>query len=165
MPLPTRTVLLLGGNIDDPPVMLDAATERIAARIGPVLARSRSHWTQAWSMNDAPDFLNIALLVETTMPAREVLDACLSIERDLGRERMAGAGYRSRAIDIDLLFHGDQVINTPGITIPHPRLHERYFALAPAADIVPQSVHPGLGLRVMDLLSAVIEKEKSPRTA
>ena len=92
--------------------------------------------TPPWGKLDQPDFLNMAALVETTLPARALLALCLEVERGLGRERRERWG--PRLIDIDILTYGEATIDEPDLKVPHPRLTERAFALAPLAEIAPR---------------------------
>lgn len=94
-----------------------------------------------------PWFVNAVAQVETSLSPETLLDLCLSIEHQLGRERpgsLAQVGASSRTLDLDILFYGEQVIHRPGLTIPHPRLHERAFTLFPLRDIAPHYCHPAL---------------------
>lgn len=148
-----EVLLLLGGNVGDVRATLAEAAVRIGDRVGTVRATSRDHWTAPWGFTDDRPFLNKALLVRTALQPAAVLAACLRIEEELGRVRDPHARYGPRTIDIDLLLQGARTITTPGLTLPHPRLHERAFALAPAADVAPGLVHPLLGrtlLRALD---------------
>jgi 2-amino-4-hydroxy-6-hydroxymethyldihydropteridine diphosphokinase len=150
-------ILLLGGNVGEPIATLGRAEELIGERLGKVLARSRDHWTEPWGFADDRLFLNRALLISTEHEPRAVLNACLDIEHALGRKRSAAPGYTARTIDIDLLFFGDHVADEPGLHIPHPRVHERAFALGPVADIAPALLHPTLHRSVLDLLNDVVQ--------
>jgi 2-amino-4-hydroxy-6-hydroxymethyldihydropteridine diphosphokinase len=147
--------LLLGANRGDPPATFARATALIAERVGPVLATSRDHWTEPWGFQDERLFLNRAVLVGTDQPPEAVMEQLLAIEKELGRERPAEGHYASRIIDLDILFVEDRIIEIPGLSVPHPRVHLRAFALAPAADIVPALVHPLLHRTVLDLLNTV----------
>ncbi len=155
MGVAVETYLLLGGNVGEPVKVLEAAEEAIARRIGPVRARSRDHWTEPWGFVDDRLFLNRALLVETTLAPEAVVQEALGIEAGLGRVRRPGRGVEARPIDIDLLLYGHCMVDGPGLIVPHPRLQERVFALAPLADIAPLVVHPVLGRTVIDLLNAL----------
>jgi 2-amino-4-hydroxy-6-hydroxymethyldihydropteridine diphosphokinase len=93
---------------------------------------------------DQPRFLNGAVAVDTTLGPRELLDALLAVERLLGRTR-DGPRFGPRTIDLDLLLYGEESVDEPGLTIPHPRLHERAFALEPLAELDPGLVVPGHG--------------------
>ena len=144
--------LLLGANRGNPTATFVRAIALIEQGIGRVLAASRDHWTAPWGFQDDQLYLNRALLVKSDQPPGVVMERALEIETELGRVRTPGSGYTSRIIDLDILFIGAQVIDQPGLTVPHPRVHERAFALAPAADIVPGLVHPVWQRNVLDLL-------------
>jgi 2-amino-4-hydroxy-6-hydroxymethyldihydropteridine diphosphokinase len=156
-----EVLLLLGGNTGDPLRTLGEAILRLGQQVGEVLATSRDHWTEPWGFRDPRLFLNKAVLLRTDKEPIVLLEMCLAIERGLGRERTPGNRYAARPIDIDVLLIGDRVIDVPGLQVPHPRMHERYFALAPAADVVPLWVHPLLGRKVIDLLNDVLQASSS----
>jgi 2-amino-4-hydroxy-6-hydroxymethyldihydropteridine diphosphokinase len=142
----TRAYVGLGANLGD-----REATIRAAAAVLPgLVAVSELRETEPVGVVDQPPFLNGAAALETELSARELLDALLAIERDLGRERRERWG--PRPIDLDLLLYGEERIDEPGLTVPHPRLHERRFALEPLADLDPELVVPGHG-RVSELLA------------
>ncbi|HMC97516.1 MAG TPA: 2-amino-4-hydroxy-6-hydroxymethyldihydropteridine diphosphokinase [Flavobacteriales bacterium] len=153
MPDERDMLLLLGGNIGDPPGTLGKAADLLNERAGRVIAWSRDHWTEPWGFTDARLFLNRALVLRTTSTPEAVLRIALDIERELGRVRSEEAGYASRTIDIDILLVGDDIISAPTLVVPHPRMHERWFALAPAADVAPSWRHPLLGRSVLGLLN------------
>ena len=136
----------VGANIGDREGTIRAA---IAALPG-VVAVSELRETDPVGVTDQPAFLNGAVAVETELSARELLESLLMIERGLGRER--GVRWGPRTIDLDLLLYGGETLDEPGLTVPHPRLHERRFALEPLADLDPELVVPGRG-RVRDLLA------------
>ncbi len=98
------------------------------------------------------DYLNAVVIAETTMPARAVLERCLGLEAAFGRVR--GELWGPRTLDLDLIIYGDEVSNTPGLTLPHPRAHERAFVLAPWHDADPEALLPGWG-PVADLLASI----------
>jgi 2-amino-4-hydroxy-6-hydroxymethyldihydropteridine diphosphokinase len=127
----------LGGNVGDVANAFVEAFARLAAAPGVSLgALSSVYRTPPWGKLDQPDFLNMAALVETTLPARALLTLCLEVERGLGRERRERWG--PRLIDIDVLTHGEAMIDEPDLKVPHPRLTQRAFALAPLAEIAPR---------------------------
>ncbi|MBA3476091.1 MAG: 2-amino-4-hydroxy-6-hydroxymethyldihydropteridine diphosphokinase [Actinobacteria bacterium] len=136
----------LGSNLGDREATLRAA---IAALPG-VVAVSELRETDPVGVTDQPAFLNGAVALETELPARELLDSLLAVERKLGRERRERWGPRT--IDLDLLLYGSETIDEPGLTVPHPRLHERRFALEPLAELDSELLVPGRG-RVRDLLT------------
>jgi 2-amino-4-hydroxy-6-hydroxymethyldihydropteridine diphosphokinase len=115
-----------------------------------VLAVSTFRETDPVGVVDQPRFLNGAVSLETELSPRELLDVLLRIERDLGRVR-DGTRWGPRTVDLDLLVFGEQVVDEPGLRVPHARLHERKFALEPLAELDPELVIPGAG-RVVDVL-------------
>lgn len=93
--------------------------------------------------------------MDTTLSARALLDALLAIEQRLGRVRVPGEKWGPRTIDLDVLLYGDAVIDEPGLTVPHPRMHERRFVLEPLAEIAPEVIHPVLKKSVREMLKAL----------
>lgn len=160
-------MLLLGGNLGDRAAVFAAARSRIVATIGPLILASREYETEPWgTFADGPKiqpFLNQAIVAETELEPICTLDAIQQIERELGRpehlpEYNAGGErvYRERTIDIDILFYDSEIIDTERITIPHPRLSERRFALEPAAEIWPDYTHPGLKISLKELFNSLL---------
>ena len=149
----TRRVLLgLGANLGDRQATIRRALELLGERVE-VVAVSTVRETEPWGYDDQPPFLNAAAAVETELAPRELLTILLDVERALGRER-TGPRYGPRTIDLDLLLHGDEVADEPGLTVPHPRLHERRFALEPLAELDPALVIPRQG-PVLTLLAGL----------
>jgi len=135
----------LGANLGDREAMLRSALEQLRAEPGiRVTAVSAFRDTTPVGLRDQPRFLNAAAAVETDLAAREFLDRLLGIERRLGRTR-DGPRFGPRTIDLDLLLYGEEEIDEPGLHVPHPRLHERLFALEPLEDLDPDLVVPGRG--------------------
>jgi 2-amino-4-hydroxy-6-hydroxymethyldihydropteridine diphosphokinase len=124
-----------------------AAADRVA-----VIRVSELRETDPVGIVDQPRFLNGAVALETALAPRELLETLLRIERELGRVR--GERWGPRTIDLDLLLYGDEVVDEPGLTVPHPRLHERRFALEPIAELDPTVEVPRRG-RVSELLAAL----------
>jgi len=141
--------LLLGSNLGNRQLFLVNAAEAIEREVGNIINRSSVYETQSWGKANLPDYLNQVLLVQTSLPAREVLERVLAIEKSMGRERVEKWG--SRTIDIDILFYGDEVINESGLIVPHPYLHQRRFVLEPLAEIAPQHIHPVLNKSILQL--------------
>jgi len=110
-----------------------------------LIAVSTLRETDPVGYEDQPRFLNGAALVETTLTPRQLLDLLLDVERRLGRVRGAGPRFGPRTIDLDLLLYGDEIVDEPGLQVPHPRLHERRFALEPLAELEPALEIPGHG--------------------
>ena len=133
----TRAYVGVGANLGDREATIRAA---LAALPG-VVGVSQLRETDPVGVVDQPPFLNGAAALETDFSPRELLDALLAVERELGRERRERWGPRT--IDLDLLLYGDETIDEPGLTVPHPRLHERRFALEPLADLDPELVDSG----------------------
>jgi 2-amino-4-hydroxy-6-hydroxymethyldihydropteridine diphosphokinase len=110
-----------------------------------VLAVSRFRDTDPVGYVDQPRFLNGVVELETDFSARELLGALLELERSLGRDRSKGPPQGPRTLDLDLLLYGDETIAEPGLTVPHPRLHERAFVLEPLVELDPALEVPGKG--------------------
>jgi 2-amino-4-hydroxy-6-hydroxymethyldihydropteridine diphosphokinase len=155
----TRAALALGGNIGDVASAFVQALSLLAKNAGvTLLARSGVYRTAPWGVTDQPDFLNMAVLIETSLSARALLDLALSIERASGRVRDLRWGPRS--LDIDLITYGDEIIDEPDLTIPHPRLTERAFVLVPLEEIAPDLSVGGASVR--ELLAKVDASGVSP---
>jgi 2-amino-4-hydroxy-6-hydroxymethyldihydropteridine diphosphokinase len=150
----TRAYVGLGANLGDRERTLRAAVEALAAEEGiEVVAISTLRETEPVGVGEQPQFLNGAAALETTLSARELLDRLLEIEQRFGRVRIPGE-HGPRTLDLDLLLYGGEVIDEPGLALPHPRLHERRFVLEPLAELVPGLVVPGRGT-VESLLAGV----------
>jgi 2-amino-4-hydroxy-6-hydroxymethyldihydropteridine diphosphokinase len=138
----------LGANLGDREASLRRAAELIGAR-----RLSTIRETEPWGYAHQPEFLNAAAELDTGLAPRALLDRLRGVELELGRTR-TGPRYGPRAIDLDLLLYGDETIDEPGLTVPHPRLHQRVFVLEPLAELDPALVVPGKGL-VSALLAAI----------
>jgi 2-amino-4-hydroxy-6-hydroxymethyldihydropteridine diphosphokinase len=144
----------IGANLEEPERQIAAALDLLRAEDGiDVVAVSSLRETEPVGYRDQPNFLNGAAALETDLSPRELLDRLLAIERRLGRERGAGPRFGPRTVDLDLLLYGDETVDEPGLTVPHPRLAERRFALEPLAELDPSLEIPGHG-SVQALLSA-----------
>ena len=134
----------LGANIGPREVTLLRAVDLLAeADDVEVLAVSQLRETDPVGMVNQPRFLNGAARIDTSLPPRMLLELLLRIEQCLGRVREERWGPRT--VDLDLLVYGDVTVDEPGLRVPHPRLHERRFALEPLAELDPELVVPGLG--------------------
>jgi len=144
---PVRACVGLGGNVGEVARTLADAIAALDRLPGTrLLQASRLYRTPAWGRCDQPDFLNAAAVLDTGLSARDLLAALLALEQRFGRERGAGeVRWGPRRLDLDLLLYGDAAIDEPGLQVPHPRLHERAFALVPLAEIAPAAVIPGRG--------------------
>jgi len=142
----TRSFVGLGANLEDPRGRIERAIELLAAEDGiELVAVSSLRETDPVGYKEQPRFLNGAAELRTSLGARELLDRLLAVERRLGRVRGEGPRFGPRTIDLDLLLYGDELIDEPGLEIPHPRLHERRFALEPLAELDPALEIPGRG--------------------
>jgi 2-amino-4-hydroxy-6-hydroxymethyldihydropteridine diphosphokinase len=148
----------LGGNLGDPVATFAAALTRLRAHAAIELKAASSVWrTAPWGKLDQPEFRNMAVLIETSLSADELLALCLAIERESGRERRERWGPRT--LDIDILTYGGQTIERPGLQVPHPRVAERAFVLAPLAEIAPAIMIGGRSLA--DLLAEIASQDVS----
>ena len=151
-----RAYVGLGSNLGDRRALLERALELLDAQPGlDVVAVSSFRETDPVGYVDQPRFLNGACAVETSLGPHEVLERLLAVESELGRER-AGPRYGPRTIDLDLLLYGREQLDEPGLTVPHPRLAERSFALEPLVELDRDLSLPD-GRRLQDLLLAQIE--------
>jgi 2-amino-4-hydroxy-6-hydroxymethyldihydropteridine diphosphokinase len=132
--------LLMGGNTGDRLENLNRASKAIERQCGPILKRSSFYETAAWGMEGEPDFINQLLLIKTDLDPEKLLSTLLNIESEMGRKRQKR--YASRDIDIDILYYNDIVYQSTALTIPHPRISQRKFALVPLAEIAPDLVDP-----------------------
>ena len=145
------TYLSLGSNLGNRAYYLQKAIFMLGERAGSVRSISPVYQTPAWGF-EGGDFLNACIRMETSLEPEALLEQLLRIERELGRERSQGKGYRSRTLDLDLLYYGTELIQSPALTVPHPHLHLRRFVLKPLADIAPQFYHPTLEMDHRNLL-------------
>lgn len=141
--------LLLGSNEGDRLAWLSTAVNKIR-NYGTVKSTSAIYSTAAWGIEDQPDFLNLAVCLDTVLPPLALLDAMLSIETALGRERTIKWGQR--ILDIDILFYNNEVVSEPTLSVPHPYIQQRRFALTPMNDIAPTLQHPILHKTIAQLL-------------
>ncbi|MGE5116219.1 MAG: 2-amino-4-hydroxy-6-hydroxymethyldihydropteridine diphosphokinase [Betaproteobacteria bacterium] len=155
LPAPVRAFVGLGANVGDTRRTLEAALRSLAVLPLTTLERRSSWWRSAPIDAGGPDYVNAVAELSTELGAADLLGHLLDIERLHGRERP----YRNapRTLDLDLLLYGDARIDTPSLTVPHPRMHERAFVLAPLAEVWPALEVPGRG-RVDALLAGVADQ-------
>lgn len=148
MSTPVVACIGLGGNVGDAAGTLRRAMLALDALPRTrLLRRSRLYRTAAWGLRAQADFINAVAVLETGLAPRELLEALLQVEADAGRVRAADGSDRwgPRTLDLDILLYGDLRLDEPGLHVPHPRLHERAFALVPLVDVAPEAVIPGIG--------------------
>ena len=150
----TRAYIGLGANLGEREATIRAAVDALTAVEGiEVVAVSRLRETEPVGVGEQPPFLNGAAALETALSAHQLLDCLLETEQRFGRVRIAGE-HGPRTLDLDLLLFGDETIDEPGLTIPHPRLHERRFVLEPLVELAPGLLVPRRGA-VESLLAGV----------
>ena len=154
----TRVAISLGSNLGDRRAALAFASERLASLLtDTVLSEIIETDPVGEGLDDQPLYLNAALVGETTLDARAMLDALREIETEYGRTRpFPGA---ARTLDLDLILFGDQTVTEPGLEVPHPRFRERFFVLGPLAEIAPGMRDPLSGLTVVELLRVLLRDE------
>lgn len=151
-PMPNVAYLSLGSNVGDREHHLRHAIARLE-QLGRVAAVSSWYETEPVEVTDQTWFLNCAVALDTTKTPQELMAALLALEQASGRQRTQRKGPRT--IDIDILLFGETVLTTPGLTIPHPAMHQRRFVLEPLAEIAPEARHPALKKTISGLLAAL----------
>jgi len=148
--IPHRAFLSLGSNVGNREGNLELAVEFLVSAGLEITRASSIYSTEPVDFHNQGWFLNQVILAETRLNPPDLLEKCLKVEQLLGRQRTMSKGPRS--LDVDVLFYDDWVVNEAGVTIPHPRLHLRRFALVPLVEIEPQLIHPVLHQPVLSLL-------------
>ena len=153
-----RVANALGSNLGDRRAALAFAADRLAALLDkPVLSDIIETDPVGEGLEDQPLYLNAALVGETSLDARALLEALRQIETDYGRTRpFPGA---ARTLDLDLVLFGDSLVSEPDLEVPHPRFRERFFVLGPLAEIAPEMRDPLTGLKVWELLRVLLNDE------
>ncbi|HAG15077.1 MAG TPA: 2-amino-4-hydroxy-6-hydroxymethyldihydropteridine diphosphokinase [Bacteroidales bacterium] len=147
-----KIVLLTGSNQGERLGLIRQAKQLLENELGLCVKASSIYESAPWGFESETKFLNQVLLFFSDFGHQEILRIGLKIETDLGRKREQ-MGYRSRAMDIDILFYDDKIVNEPDLQIPHPQLHKRRFTLEPLCEIMPDFIHPILKKNLHELLS------------
>jgi 2-amino-4-hydroxy-6-hydroxymethyldihydropteridine diphosphokinase len=150
-----KAVVSIGSNLGDRAAAVRFAVDRLRAfledlTISPVVETE----PEGPGLQEQPPYLNAVVTGETALGAREVLDRLLAVEREFGRSRPAPKAPRT--LDLDLILLGDTILDEPGLTVPHPRFRERFFVLGPLVEIAPDLRDPVSGLRIGELLRALL---------
>ena len=149
-----EALIALGGNVGDIRETLASAIKAFCdGAIVRLLARSSDYRTPPWGVADQPPFINCAILAETALPPLDLLGRAQAIERQFGRDRSEEQRWGPRTLDIDLIAYDGVTLDTPELTLPHPRALERAFVLVPLAEIAPQRNIKGV--RIADALAHV----------
>jgi 2-amino-4-hydroxy-6-hydroxymethyldihydropteridine diphosphokinase len=149
-----EALIALGGNVGDVRSTLDHAIATFCDGTEVrLIARSSDYRTPPWGVTDQPPFINCAIVTETKLAPQLLLDRALAVEAQFGRDRTRERHWGPRTLDIDLIAYDDVRLNTSTLTLPHPRLFERGFVLAPLAEIAPERRIEGI--RLEDALARI----------
>lgn len=144
--------LLLGSNLGDSKTLFQQAIQMLQSNIGTINDSSSLYESSPWGFSHDNNFINQALKIHTELLPLEILDACLSIEQQLGRTRTYSDNYQARTIDIDILLFNSEIVSEKKLVIPHMHLHNRRFALLPLDEIASNQIHPKFGKTIGQLL-------------
>lgn len=154
----SRVVIALGSNLGDRHAAIDFAVRHLSSYLtGLSLSGLVETEPEGEDVEDQPLYLNAIVVGETDLGARDLLEAILAIEQAYGRQRPAPNA--ARTLDLDLIMLGDDVIDAPGLQVPHPRFRDRFFVLGPLAEIAPDLVDPVTGLKAWELLRNLLRDE------
>jgi 2-amino-4-hydroxy-6-hydroxymethyldihydropteridine diphosphokinase len=154
-----QAVVSIGSNLGDREAAIRFAVDRIATfldhlTLSPIVETE----PEGPGLESQPLYLNAVLTGETTLGARDLLERLLDIEQAFGRERPAPMAPRT--LDLDLILLGDAIVDEPGVQVPHPRFRERFFVLGPLVEIAPNLRDPVSGLRIRELLRALLRDDR-----
>jgi len=155
-----RVYIGIGSNLGDRRANSVDAARRIRALPGTTIVRSSSHYESEPHGDSETWFVNSVLELDTALAPEPLLSALLGIEEAMGRTRVTGQRWEARIIDLDILLYDQEVVATPGLTIPHPEIPKRRFVLMPLAELAPELIHPQLGRTVSTLLATVQDPKR-----
>lgn len=153
--------LLLGTNIGDRTENLIEAQQLLENKTGKIIQSSAIYETEPWGLKEQPAFYNQAIKMRTRYKPEELMKILLTIEQEMGRIRTIKNA--ARIIDIDILFYSNFIIKTPSLTIPHPEIQNRRFALSPLCELDPDYLHPVLHKTIRELLAECPDPLKATR--
>ena len=154
-----RVYLGLGSNTGDKKMNLMRAIDLLSLALGSQATLSSIIESEPWGYESSNSYLNCVATFDTTLTPTQLLDTTEDIEKQIGRTQKSIDGqYSDRPIDIDILFYGNETVETPRLTIPHPLLHKRDFVLSPMKEIAPEFVHPLLGFTIEELHKQLLEE-------
>lgn len=149
----SRTLFLcIGGNLGEREANLEETLMFLEFNFGDVVSVSSVYESEPWGMTDAPPFLNQVVCVQSDLTNEELLTEIAELEEFYGRER-SDEGYLSREMDVDIIFIGQEVIESEELIVPHPRMYLRKFVLMPLAEIAPDFMHPVFNKTITELLA------------
>lgn len=157
-------ILSLGSNIEDRLYYLKSAINHLEEIIGEVKNVSSIYESEALGFESDIDFLNLCVEIETTFSPIELLKKTQEIELDIGRTKKSNGSYESRKIDIDIIFYGNEIINTETLTIPHKLFKNRLFVLLPLKEIYDSSYYPENSINIEDLIKKCEDKSVLKKT-
>lgn len=152
-----RIAIAIGSNMGNRLEMLRAALRRLECKGFDITAKSRVWETRPWGIADQPLFLNMCVIVQSELDAKEILRCLKDIERRIGRKD--GERWGPRLIDLDIVLIENETADGPELTVPHPHMHERPFVLIPLAEISPDMINQNLGKTVRELLDKLPEEK------
>jgi 2-amino-4-hydroxy-6-hydroxymethyldihydropteridine diphosphokinase len=155
----TRVYFLLGGNIGNREELLSEAIRKMTNQLDEFVQASALYETEPWGFTHEQNFLNQVVVFDSELAALDILDKTQLIEKELGRVRKT-TQYCERTIDIDILFYGDEQIENERLSVPHPRIQERSFALHPLEELIPEFIHPILKKSIKQLKEECTDKLK-----
>jgi len=158
--MPNRAFIGIGSNLGDRKANFLEAIAKIAELRDTRIVKQSSLYESEPHGNAKTWFVNAVIEIETEFPADQLLKKLKAIEEAMGRKRVKGKRYGSRVIDLDILFFNNEVVEKRSLKIPHPRLQDRRFVLAPLSELAPHLIHPKLNASISELLASTTDTKK-----